>query len=133
MDKHVVTVTFRLQHVYRDHDRGDCYSVQLAKADADGDHLAAVTEVLMRQLLELTGRPLFCGNGEGPWGEGDPESETERRKQGPDRRPGMCRRFRFTYDALLALPPHRASTGPARPSTATRRSAACVCLSVGPG
>jgi hypothetical protein len=72
----------------------------------EGSPLCVASEALVRQLLEITGRPLFCGNGEEPWGEDDPESETERRKQGPDRRPGTCRRFRFTYDALAALPPH---------------------------
>jgi hypothetical protein len=28
VDKHVITVTFRLQYIHRDHERGDCYSVQ---------------------------------------------------------------------------------------------------------
>ena len=106
MDKHVVTVTFRLQHLSRDHEKGDCYSVKFAPDVSEGEQPDAASEALMRQLLEITGCPLFCGNGEEPWGEGDPESETERRKQGPDRRPGTCRRFRFTYDALAALPPH---------------------------
>lgn len=108
MGKHSITVAFRLQHLYRDHERGDRYSVQIAPNADEGGLPEAVGTAPKRELREISGRPR---NGSGA-------QESRGRIGGPGRAES------FVSPTTRSRHCHRAppSTGPARPSNAMTRA-----------
>src|SRR5690606_38197635 len=93
---------FRL--VSDDVESAPCFMPELQNAFLDYDTPKPLRERLQRELDLIVSTPLDCRRTTemGP----SRDSVLAMRRRAPDRRPGQCRKFRFTHDALMALPPH---------------------------